>query len=528
MNRRFTSRSKIVLALLALWSAVAPASGAMYYGGDSNSTDDNYVDLSNEDFDSISVMPISCVNYMNGHMIKFEMYEKSNNFQCHTNNVGTFVVSISHYMRAYFNYQALLRGENFKLPSDAGYLNCVLLQQTAYSDTKLYAKIGCLEKDSYTSTKLQLHVYTDKQCSVPYDDGQDSSKYRKGYNINGYYFSSKVSFRPPFYSCMNCKPETIADSFSKRKTFWYDDDAAANGYQIYKYFDDWLDDYFLNDDAYFKVQEYTNNEVVYTRDDDDNFYTIDDDDNTATKKSWWSHRDLKQIEGQKLEENVVTEKKEVSRNLMGSNQKEFEAKVGALENYEKDFWMEHAQIRELGNGNSNSYNDDSVKSWNMCEKVYKYGVWCDEDCRAIDAFRIDEWSTSDLFLLTFMCVFMAFMMLLVFAKRVKAYEKASIYGDEAVKEVGMAPSIMAGFFVVIFLIVVILAVLRFVNETLVFAVVSCILLFIYMLKLTLFEPKSPALLNGSGKRRKKSRKDPYAHGDDFRYHGDTDNPLFKY
>ena len=62
MNRRFTSRSKIVLALLALWSAVAPASGAMYYGEDSNSTDDNYVDLSNEDFDSISVMPISCVN----------------------------------------------------------------------------------------------------------------------------------------------------------------------------------------------------------------------------------------------------------------------------------------------------------------------------------------------------------------------------------------------------------------------------------------------------------------------------------
>lgn len=268
---------------------------------------------------------------MNGHMIKFELYEKSNNFQCHTNNLGSFVVSISHYMRAYFNYQALLRGENFKLPSDAGYLNCVLLQQTAYSDTKLYAKIGCLEKDSSTSTKLQLHVYTDKQCSTPYDDGLDSSKFRKGYNINGYYFSSKVSFRPPFYSCMNCKPETIADSFSKRKTFWYDDDAAANGYQIYKYFDDWLDDYFLNDDAYFKVQEYTNNEVVYTRDDDDNFYTIDDDDATTTKKSWWSHRDLKQIEGQKLEENVVTEKKEVSRNLMGSNQKEFEAKDGALE-----------------------------------------------------------------------------------------------------------------------------------------------------------------------------------------------------
>jgi hypothetical protein len=211
---------------------------------------------------------------MNGHMIKFELFESSNNLQCHTNNLGTFVVSISHYMRAYFNYQALIRGQDFKLPSDAGYLNCVLLQQTAYSDTKLYAKIGCLERDTYTSTKLSVHVYTDKQCSTPYDDGQSSSG---GYNINGYHFSSKVSFRPPFYSCHTCKPSEIASSFSRKKTYWYDDDAAANGQQIHKYFDDWLDDYFLNDDAYFTVQQYVGNEKKYQRDDDDDFYTVDDD-----------------------------------------------------------------------------------------------------------------------------------------------------------------------------------------------------------------------------------------------------------
>jgi hypothetical protein len=216
---------------------------------------------------------------MNGHMIKFELFESTNNFQCHANNMGTFVVSISHYMRAYFNYQALVRGEDFKLPSDAGYLNCVLLQQTAYSDTKLYAKIGCLERDTYTSTKLSVHVYSDKQCSQPYDDGQSEDKRSKsGYSINGYNFSSKVSFRPPFYSCLTCKPSEISSSFSKRGTYWYDDDAASNGQQIYKYFDDWVDDYFLQDDAYFTVQKYTNNQIYYAKEDDDDFYTADDDD----------------------------------------------------------------------------------------------------------------------------------------------------------------------------------------------------------------------------------------------------------
>lgn len=250
---------------------------------------------------------------MNGHMIKFEMFENNNNFQCHTNNLGTFVVSISHYMRAYFNYQALVRGENFRLPSDAGYLNCVLLQQTAYSDEKLYAKIGCQERDTYTSTKLKIHVYTDKQCSETYDDGQTtSSRSRKGYNINGYYFSSKVSFRPPFYSCMTCKPTEISSSFSKRKTFWYDDDAAANGYSIYKYFDDWLDDYFLNDDAYFTVQKYTNNERTNSKDDDDDFYTVDDDGRRQLPESF---------EGDKTP----------SRNLMGSAMNMFTADKGSLE-----------------------------------------------------------------------------------------------------------------------------------------------------------------------------------------------------
>mgnify|MGYP007009410943 CR=1 FL=1 len=56
-------------------------------------------------------------------MIKFQFFEKSNSLNCHFKNLGTFVVSISHYMRAYFNYKALEEGNNFELPGDVGFLN---------------------------------------------------------------------------------------------------------------------------------------------------------------------------------------------------------------------------------------------------------------------------------------------------------------------------------------------------------------------------------------------------------------------
>ena len=56
-------------------------------------------------------------------MIKFAFFESETSYQCHFSEIGTFVVSIAHYMRAYFNYQALVRGEDFALPGDVGYLN---------------------------------------------------------------------------------------------------------------------------------------------------------------------------------------------------------------------------------------------------------------------------------------------------------------------------------------------------------------------------------------------------------------------
>ena len=144
-------------------------------------------------------------------MIKFEIYETENSYQCHFAQIGTFIVSIAHYMRAYFNYQALEYGNSFSLPEDVGYLNCIPLKMNAYGygtddddddatddaiddatddangdddaqdedededededdqeqqQAILYAKVGCLAKETFSSNTFQLHVYTDAQCNA--------------------------------------------------------------------------------------------------------------------------------------------------------------------------------------------------------------------------------------------------------------------------------------------------------------------------------------------------------------------------
>ena len=60
-------------------------------------------------------------------MIKFQMFEAQKDVKdvCYVdddNDVGTFVVPVSDYMRAYFNYKILLKGDNFRIPRSAGYL----------------------------------------------------------------------------------------------------------------------------------------------------------------------------------------------------------------------------------------------------------------------------------------------------------------------------------------------------------------------------------------------------------------------
>jgi len=67
---------------------------------------------------------------------------------------------------------------------------CVKLKETANAEVPLYAKIGCQHRDTYTSTKLQLIVYKDKQCSQIYSEDEMKGD---GYDLDGYFLSNKVS-----------------------------------------------------------------------------------------------------------------------------------------------------------------------------------------------------------------------------------------------------------------------------------------------------------------------------------------------
>jgi hypothetical protein len=213
-------------------------------------------------------------------MIKFQLFDSSQSYQCHFAEISTFVVSISHYMRAYFNYKALTMGTDFSLPSDAAFLNCVALHVDGMGNT-LYAKVGCMDKETFTSTRLQLHLYTDQQCSQKYDDGQTSRQHaRKGYLVNGNRISTKMSFNAEFLSCQTCAPDEIAETFNKLNSNWYDDDYIGRyGEKEGSRNAVLVDDAINVDDQYHTAQ-------------DDNFVanndTASDDDGQQNKNSYYS------------------------------------------------------------------------------------------------------------------------------------------------------------------------------------------------------------------------------------------------
>jgi len=349
----------------------------------------------------------------------------------------------------------------------------------------LYAKIGCMERETFTSTKLELHVYTDRQCSQPYRDFRSSREHsKKGYVVGNYEVSTKVSFRPPFYSCTACTPEGISATFNKKSGSWYDDDYISqygNKYGNYRndrdqHGDDkYQDDYF--DDKYLAANDDTNHN-------DDGNYNKYKNRGGSNGDDYYGGRLLTAVEAGSETDLKV-------RTPLVYSSIDIRAKLNGVftQAYHDDFWTEFREM--MRRSLYDNYYD--IGNWNMCQRIYKYGVWCDKECRSLDFFRRDEWSTSDVVLLAIMSTFMTAMMLLVVAKRLKAQQRARIYGDEQPMP-GLPPFAMVIIFFVIMTVIITLAKLKFINETLVFAVVTCILLFIYMLKLTLFENRKPVLL----------------------------------
>ncbi|KAL3942626.1 MAG: hypothetical protein SGARI_000208 [Bacillariaceae sp.] len=367
-----------------------------------------------------------------------------------------------------------------------------MLQDETETSIPLYAKAGCMERETFTSTKLQLHVYTDSQCSVPYDDGRTARSHaNRGYlleNARGeeFMFSTKVSFRPPFYTCQSCNVEEISDTFNKQAGTWYDDDyISQNGQkqQMNEDGDEGNDDANGNDND----DQANNNQDDYYQDDGhvDDTYMSANDDIYRYNNNGYNNGGNRALMLRGDEE--------------GDRIHSFTPAAGELERFEAEFWRDVAYQQRQRELYDNNY---SIDDWNMCQQVYKYGLYCDDQCRSLDAFRTDRWSGADIILLSIMCTFMAAMMLLIVAKRLKASQKqrSSFQYYERDTEAsstsmpGLPPVAMFAIFVSVMIIIVVLAEMKFVNETLVFAVVTCVLLFIYMLKLTLFASRKPVLL----------------------------------
>ncbi len=190
-------------------------------------------------------------------------------------------------MRAYFNYQALTEGTDFQLPSDASYLNCVKLAESANLNYAIYAKIGCQQRDTYTSTRLQLILYEDAQCSQPFENSEEN-KVKDGYYVGDYFMSNKVSFRPPFYNCQSCSPDAVSETFSKSETAWYDDDYISE-YGTKNNNED--EDDANYDDAngyYVKADDYTVDDQYNYQDDGNGNYVAQDD---VVKYNYQQHDD---------------------------------------------------------------------------------------------------------------------------------------------------------------------------------------------------------------------------------------------
>jgi hypothetical protein len=113
-------------------------------------------------------------NSHNGHMIKFQFFEKSSSLNCHFKNLGTYVVSIAHYMRAYFNYQALTHGNDFSLPGDVGFLNVSF----TYCFYYLLITLGWLSSDDvarYIDVMFRVHVSRAPPPSIPLRPPRDTT-----------------------------------------------------------------------------------------------------------------------------------------------------------------------------------------------------------------------------------------------------------------------------------------------------------------------------------------------------------------
>jgi hypothetical protein len=153
--------------------------------------------------------------------------------------------------------------------------------------------------------------------------------------------------------------------------------------------------------------------------------------------------------------------------------------------YHERFWKNFFFQRATDRSSSNQ----TQVTWNFCERLYNHSYQCDKSClKSVDRFVNQHlWSMADLGIFTVLCTFISTMMIILLVKRTKSYKRAMIYEDEPdTPSPGLPPIAIFMFFFVLASIISSLVYLKLVTQTLALLVFLCIVLFIVLLKFTLF------------------------------------------
>ena len=77
------------------------------------------------------------------------------------------------------------------------------------------------------------------------------------------------------------------------------------------------------------------------------------------------------------------------------------------QDYEQNFQRELVLIRchledqaEEGDEDGDDDDNNAIAAWNICQCVHKYDMWVE----GLATLRLDEWISSDVFILVIMCV----------------------------------------------------------------------------------------------------------------------------
>jgi lysylphosphatidylglycerol synthetase-like protein (DUF2156 family) len=138
---------------------------------------------------------------------------------------------------------------------------------------------------------------------------------------------------------------------------------------------------------------------------------------------------------------------------------------------------------------------NDMEDWNLCKQLLLHGQWCDAKCQGTSFGSVSNWTASSVSVISTLAILMISVMVLIFSKRVVAYEMAESLQDPNVPKFrGFPPIYVAFSYVLIIVGILCLALLNMVHETILVASIVTVILFIYLMKLTLFDSARMAVV----------------------------------